>query len=793
MGKQEDEVESLDQRVMMLEHLMQESMPGPPEISILNSRVKWIDELTQGSLTNYEPLKISSKLSSLFGSISLNPFELFRDLSDYKFIDNYEDSGFALHSHYDSFYRKLHTINKIYASLIQPRLELIQKKGGIVFGDLKAVAKYGEIQEAVKEVEDLSIELLGDITAKIPEGFESIHDGYQQMFSRINIYYSYLQSEFEEEMARLQIEEGPKVKDLPFKIGPQMQTIEDNVVLTYTLWEIMGELKKMRRNGTIDHSLKQKVIEDIDTLGTKKYVAYLNDPQSHFKAMGDSLTIFYNQLDPLMTYLKAIAGSSTRLQQLVNYSSSNLHALKVPRPQPLINKLNLLNFAAIKPDKEKITPNNSNEKEYGEKYKEFLQYIWGALQDLSNIPNSKRRINFAEKVVTKASEMEKTIDEILYGPGRQKFKIKQAENEFYTVRQDRHGLIHPLRQNAPDITYDDIIGDSFLSAKNALQSMSEAAKLIGITKYIAPKAKYTSNILLIGPYGCGKTLLMKAIGADPDIVGFSVRVSDLMTAWHHHSVKNVPLMYEISHDLGLKSGKPVAIIQDEVDAFYAQGSRDSDLPQMLNELQSAQEGILEYDGVFKVDSTNKPWLIGDAMWRRYDHILVVGELEDEERIKILEDHIEGMPHESFKKDYTTRWETSLRDAPGDVMGHVARNLFRKYMIKLQDEHLEDSKKLSKEYRKLYLEEGFTKEGQLQIIEKLREFYTFSLDDITQAVNETLQDPSVRKTIDKAKFIYEHKNEFEMGIQVHPNVDSQSNFIIPQLDSSQQNKIKIYRS
>jgi SpoVK/Ycf46/Vps4 family AAA+-type ATPase len=190
----------------------------------------------------------------------------------------------------------------------------------------------------------------------------------------------------------------------------------------------------------------------------------------------------------------------------------------------------------------------------------------------------------------------------------------------------------------------------------------------------APRGDVRSNIMLIGPYGCGKTEMAKAICSDKRIIGFSLGAGDLLTAYMHESVKNVKRMFEAAKEMRKQSRntKPVAIVLDEFDRLFSYGEgvhQAYDGKRMEGALQELMDGVVGYEGIFLVALTNIPKAVPAAILRRFKYVDVVGQLTTEERISLFKQFLtRGLPisGEVSENNYQ-EWAEKLVDAPGSTL------------------------------------------------------------------------------------------------------------------------------
>jgi AAA+ superfamily predicted ATPase len=151
------------------------------------------------------------------------------------------------------------------------------------------------------------------------------------------------------------------------------------------------------------------------------------------------------------------------------------------------------------------------------------------------------------------------------------------------------------------------------------------------------------GILLFGPPGCGKTLLMRAVASELNVEMIGVKCSDLMSKWYGESEGAVAGLF--SH---ARKHAPCILFLDEIDAitkrrdFY---STDDVTPRILSIMLAEMDGMDAAEGIIIVGSTNKPEMVDPALMRpgRFDKVIYVPPPELESRRIILGIHLRGKP------------------------------------------------------------------------------------------------------------------------------------------------------
>ena len=164
--------------------------------------------------------------------------------------------------------------------------------------------------------------------------------------------------------------------------------------------------------------------------------------------------------------------------------------------------------------------------------------------------------------------------------------------------------------------------------------------------------KIPKGILLFGPPGCGKTLIMKSLARNLGINFYYIKLSDILSKWYGESEKRLAMFFEKA-----KTNRPSILFLDELEAIgKSRDSYSSDdvAPRMLSILLTELDGMESANGVLIVGATNMPQLIDKALLRpgRFDKIIYIPPPDINARIEIFKIHTMGMPlHKSvdFKK------------------------------------------------------------------------------------------------------------------------------------------------
>ena len=159
----------------------------------------------------------------------------------------------------------------------------------------------------------------------------------------------------------------------------------------------------------------------------------------------------------------------------------------------------------------------------------------------------------------------------------------------------------------------------------------------------AYKISPARGILLFGPPGCGKTLLMTALAGELQVEMVTVKASDIMSKWYGESEGKIDQLFRVA-----KERRPCIIFIDDIDAIAKSRdlyAGDDVTPRLLGMILAEIDGMDKAGGMIMVGTTNKPELVDPALLRpgRFDKIIYVPPPDRRERRDILKVHLRGRP------------------------------------------------------------------------------------------------------------------------------------------------------
>ena len=200
--------------------------------------------------------------------------------------------------------------------------------------------------------------------------------------------------------------------------------------------------------------------------------------------------------------------------------------------------------------------------------------------------------------------------------------------------RSKHKLQSKDRAN---VTFEDVAGVE--EAKEEVAEIIEFLK--NPKKFQRLGGRIPRGVLLIGPPGCGKTLLAKAIAGQADVPFFSISGSDFVEMFVGVGASRVRDLFKQAKD-----NSPCIIFLDEVDAIgrkrgagFAGGGHD-EREQTLNAILVEMDGFDTNDQVIVIAATNRGDILDHALTRpgRFDRQVVVPLPDLRGRADILKVH-----------------------------------------------------------------------------------------------------------------------------------------------------------
>ncbi len=191
------------------------------------------------------------------------------------------------------------------------------------------------------------------------------------------------------------------------------------------------------------------------------------------------------------------------------------------------------------------------------------------------------------------------------------------------------------------VTFKDVAG-----LKEAKQELKEVVDFLkNPKKYLKMGAQIPRGVLLVGPPGCGKTLLARAIASESGVPIFSIAGSAFIELFVGVGSSRVRSLFQEA-----KKRAPSLIFIDELDAIGQVrmpgiGGGHEEREQTLNQILAEMDGFQRDTNVILLAATNRPSVLDPALLRpgRFDRRIVLDLPDVKGREAILKIHCKGKP------------------------------------------------------------------------------------------------------------------------------------------------------
>jgi cell division protease FtsH len=195
--------------------------------------------------------------------------------------------------------------------------------------------------------------------------------------------------------------------------------------------------------------------------------------------------------------------------------------------------------------------------------------------------------------------------------------------------------------NKPQVNFDDVAGVD--EAKGELQEVVEFLK--SPQKFLALGARIPRGVLLVGPPGCGKTLIARAVAGEAGVPFFSISGSEFVEMFVGVGASRVRDLFDQA-----KRNSPCIVFVDEIDAVGRHrgaglGGGHDEREQTLNQILVEMDGFDTNTNVIVLAATNRPDILDPALLRpgRFDRHVVIDQPDINGRKAILNVHAKGKP------------------------------------------------------------------------------------------------------------------------------------------------------
>jgi cell division protease FtsH len=221
------------------------------------------------------------------------------------------------------------------------------------------------------------------------------------------------------------------------------------------------------------------------------------------------------------------------------------------------------------------------------------------------------------------------------------FMVRQAQGTNNQALSFGKSRARVFTGDKPTITFDDVAG-----ADEAKEELAEVVEFLREPeKFISLGARIPKGVLMVGPPGCGKTLMAKAVSGEAGVPFFSISGSEFVEMFVGVGASRVRDLFDQA-----KRNSPCIVFVDEIDAVGRHrgaglGGSHDEREQTLNQILVEMDGFDTDTNVIVVAATNRPDILDPALLRpgRFDRRVVVDRPDWNGREKILEVHVRGKP------------------------------------------------------------------------------------------------------------------------------------------------------
>ncbi|XP_066250735.1 mitochondrial inner membrane m-AAA protease component paraplegin isoform X2 [Euwallacea similis] len=224
---------------------------------------------------------------------------------------------------------------------------------------------------------------------------------------------------------------------------------------------------------------------------------------------------------------------------------------------------------------------------------------------------------------------------------------------FSQMTRAQFTLVDPLIGQGKGVHFNDVAG-----LREAKQEIIEFVDYLKRPEhYRSLGAKVPKGALLLGPPGCGKTLLAKAVATEANVPFLSMNGSEFIEMIGGLGAARVRDLFKEA-----RKRAPCIVYIDEIDAVGRKRSgtlgsgASGESEQTLNQLLVEMDGMASKENVIMLASTNRADILDKALLRpgRFDRHILIDYPDLLERNEIFQLHLKGIALEQPPGTYSKR-------------------------------------------------------------------------------------------------------------------------------------------
>lgn len=220
-------------------------------------------------------------------------------------------------------------------------------------------------------------------------------------------------------------------------------------------------------------------------------------------------------------------------------------------------------------------------------------------------------------------------------------EMKVTRDDFLNaLREMQPSALREVFVEVPNVRWSDIGG-----LANVKRELREAVELPlkSPEKFEKMGIRPARGILLVGPPGCGKTLIAKAVATESESNFISIKGPEVLSKFVGESEKAVREIFRKA-----RLAAPCVVFIDEIDSIAMRRSGTDAthvIETVTNTLLTEMDGLQNMKGVVVLAASNRPELIDAALMRpgRFDRILSLPAPDEQARLDTFKVHTKKMP------------------------------------------------------------------------------------------------------------------------------------------------------